>query len=103
MLDTNKEITFEKQIINLFGEVEELRESICNYKTCYHKFSLHNINIHICECQHPWNSTIGVSKSEWIMSIEENLSSIAATVGFRGITRFLIGYFVKKIVKISCL
>jgi uncharacterized membrane protein (Fun14 family) len=30
----------------------------------------------------------------------ENFSSIATTVGFGGITGFLIGYFIKRIVKI---
>ena len=49
-------------IINVFGQKTE---PICNYYSCYHKFSLHGSRTHTtsCHCKHPVNSIIGVSKN----------------------------------------
>jgi hypothetical protein len=49
-------------VIDVFGQKIE---PICNYYSCYHKFSLHGSRNHTtsCHCKHPVNSIIGVSKN----------------------------------------
>jgi hypothetical protein len=46
-------------VTTVFGEVTE---PICNYRRCHHSFSMHGLNNHICQCQHPQNLVVGVTK-----------------------------------------
>jgi len=44
--------------IDVFGEHAE---PIRNYKSCYHKFSEHFLDSHICRCHYPTNTVVGLS------------------------------------------
>jgi hypothetical protein len=58
---SQQEIRDYQQVVmtNVFGEATE---PICNYRTCHHGFSLHGLDTHICQCQHPQNLVVGVTK-----------------------------------------
>lgn len=48
-------------VVDVFGQISE---PICNYKNCYHKFSEHELESHLCQCHHPTNKTPGMSSNK---------------------------------------
>ena len=46
----------QEKVLDVYGQETE---PICSYRTCRHKFSLHNTRI--CKCRHPLNYASGVA------------------------------------------
>lgn len=89
-------------ILLIIDILSEHTEPICNYKSCYHKFPEHFLNNHR-------SVSVSISSKQGCSSITrtgpyimsaKNLISIATSVGAGFFIGILLGYFVKKIIKI---
>ena len=49
---------YQTKVIDVYGQQSE---SICSYRRCHHKFSVHGYGNHNCKCRHPLNYATGVS------------------------------------------
>jgi hypothetical protein len=47
---------WQRKVIDVYGEQIE---PICNYRSCKHKFSVHDT--HKCKCRHTLNYAVGIS------------------------------------------
>ena len=49
---------WQRKVIDVYGQQVE---PICNYRTCNHKFSVHDYDAHKCKCRHALNYAAGIS------------------------------------------
>jgi hypothetical protein len=48
----------QRKVIDVYGQQIE---SICKYRRCKHKFSVHGYDTHKCKCRHALNYAAGIS------------------------------------------